>query len=67
MQVSAFEVMSASCRDTPSAMAISGTEVLINARTGRCMFVSTVANGCFTITHANSAKAGRTFLYATRG
>jgi hypothetical protein len=31
------------------------------------MFVSAVANGSFTITHANSATAGRTFLYALIG
>ncbi len=31
------------------------------------MFVSAVANGSFTITHANSATAGRTFLYALVG
>lgn len=31
------------------------------------MFVSVVANGAFTITHANSATAGRTFLYAILG
>jgi hypothetical protein len=31
------------------------------------MFVSTVAKGSFTITHANSATAGRTFLYAILG
>jgi hypothetical protein len=31
------------------------------------MYVSAVANGSFTITHANSATAGRTFLYAVIG
>ncbi len=31
------------------------------------MFVSAVANGSFTITHANSATTGRTFLYAFHG
>jgi hypothetical protein len=31
------------------------------------MYVSAVANGSFTITHANSAAAGRTFLYAVIG
>lgn len=31
------------------------------------IFVSAVANGSFTITHANSATAGRTFLYAIHG
>jgi hypothetical protein len=31
------------------------------------MFISAVANGSFTITHANSATTGRTFLYAIVG
>ena len=31
------------------------------------MYVSAVANGSFTITHANSAMAGRTFLFAILG
>jgi hypothetical protein len=31
------------------------------------IYVSTVANGSFTIAHANSATAGRTFLYALVG
>jgi hypothetical protein len=31
------------------------------------MFVSAVANGAFTITHANAATAGRTFLWAVLG
>jgi hypothetical protein len=31
------------------------------------MFISAVTNGSFTITHANSATAGRTFLYAVVG
>jgi len=31
------------------------------------MFVSTVTNGSFTIMHANSATAGRTFFYALLG
>ncbi len=31
------------------------------------MYVSAVANGSFTVTHANSATAGRTFLYAILG
>lgn len=31
------------------------------------MYVSVVANGSFTITHANSATTGRTFLYAIHG
>jgi hypothetical protein len=30
-------------------------------------YVSTVANGSFTITHTNSATTGRTFLYAILG
>jgi len=31
------------------------------------MYVSAVAAGSFTITHANSATTGRTFLYALHG
>jgi hypothetical protein len=31
------------------------------------MYVSAVANGSFTITHANSATTARTFLYAIQG
>lgn len=31
------------------------------------IYVSSVANGAFTISHANSATAGRTFLYALQG
>ncbi len=31
------------------------------------MFVSAVANGSFTIAHANSVTTGRTFLYAILG
>jgi hypothetical protein len=31
------------------------------------MYVSSIVNGSFTITHANSATAGRTFLYALHG
>ena len=31
------------------------------------IYVSAVANGAFTITHLNSATAGRTFLYAIVG
>ena len=31
------------------------------------MYVGAVANGSFTVTHANSATTGRTFLYAVVG
>jgi hypothetical protein len=31
------------------------------------VYVSAVTNGAFTITHANSATTGRTFLYALQG
>lgn len=31
------------------------------------IYVSAVVNGAFTITHANSATTGRTFLYALQG
>jgi hypothetical protein len=31
------------------------------------IYVSAVANGSFTVTHANNSQAGRTFLYAAFG
>jgi hypothetical protein len=31
------------------------------------LYVSTVANGSFTVTHANNSQAVRTFLYAALG
>jgi hypothetical protein len=31
------------------------------------IYISAVTNGSFTITHANSATTGRTFLYALQG
>jgi hypothetical protein len=31
------------------------------------IYVSTVANGSFTVTHANNSQADRTFLYAALG
>jgi hypothetical protein len=31
------------------------------------IYVSTVANGSFTLTHANNSQTGRTFLYAALG
>lgn len=46
------------------------TPVTANAATeigNGTMYVSAVANGSFTITHANSATSGRTFLYAIHG
>lgn len=46
------------------------TPITANAATevgNGTMFVSTVANGSFTITHANSTTTGRTFLYALLG
>ena len=46
------------------------TPITANAATeagNGTMFVSAVANGSFTITHANSAITGRTFLYALIG
>ena len=46
------------------------TPVTANAATevgNGTLYVSAVANGSFTITHANSATAGRTFLYALQG
>ncbi len=46
------------------------TPITANAATeagNGTMYVSAVANGSFTITHANSATTGRTFLYALYG
>jgi hypothetical protein len=50
---------------TPLLTAITANAAL-EAGNGT-MFVSAVANGSFTITHANSATVGRTFLYALIG
>ena len=46
------------------------TPITANAATeagNGTMFVSAVASGSFTITHANSTTAGRTFLYVLQG
>ncbi|HLJ01744.1 MAG TPA: hypothetical protein VKT76_18685 [Bradyrhizobium sp.] len=46
------------------------TPITANAATevgNGTIYVSAVANGSFTITHANSTVAGRTFLYALQG
>lgn len=46
------------------------TAVTANAATevgNGTIYVSSVAMGSFTITHANSATAGRTFLYVLQG
>ncbi len=46
------------------------TPITANAATevgNGTLYVSAVANGSFTITHANSATAGRTFLYVLQG
>ena len=46
------------------------TPITANAATevgNGTMYVSVVANGSFTITHANAATTGRTFLYAILG
>ncbi|MHC2867986.1 hypothetical protein ACVIYH_009119 [Bradyrhizobium diazoefficiens] len=53
----------------------SGSTVLFTATTANAaaeigngtMYLSAVANNSFTITHANSATTGRTFLYAIVG
>ena len=47
--------------DPDAGLASAATEL------GGTVYVSAVANGSFTITHANSATAGRTFLYAVLG
>lgn len=46
------------------------TPVSANAATevgNGTLYVSAVTNGAFTITHANSATTGRTFIYALHG
>jgi hypothetical protein len=46
------------------------TPVTANAATefgNGTLYVSAVANGSFTLTHASSATTGRTFLYALHG
>lgn len=59
---------------TTSNCAVGSTPILTpttaNAATevgNGTMYVSAVANGSFTITHANAATTGRTFLYAIVG
>ena len=60
-------VTTANCAQgsTPILMAASANAA---AEVGNgTMYVSAVTNGSFTITHANSATTGRTFLYAILG
>jgi hypothetical protein len=59
---------------TTSNCAVGSTPILTattaNAATevgNGTIYVSAVANGSFTITHANSATTGRTFKYAIQG
>lgn len=60
---------------TQSGMIAPGSTVLLTPTTANAatevgngtMYVSTVAKDTFTITHANSATTGRTFLYAIVG
>jgi hypothetical protein len=65
---------SATTTVTDSNCASGSTPILVpttaNAATemgNGTMYVSTVSNGSFVITHANSATTGRTFLYALLG
>ena len=59
---------------TTSSCATGSTPILVPASAAAAaevgngtMYVSAVANGSFTLTHANSATTGRTFLYAILG
>lgn len=60
---------------TQTGMVAAGSTVMLTPTTANAatevgngtMYVSAVANGSFTITHANSATTGRTFLYAILG
>lgn len=59
---------------TTSNCAAGSTPILTPASTAAAtelgngtLYVSAVANGSFTITHANSATTGRAFLYAVLG
>lgn len=60
---------------TQSGVIAPGSTVLLTPTTANAaaevgngtMYVSTVAKDTFTITHANSATAGRTFLWAILG
>jgi hypothetical protein len=53
----------------------AGASVLVFARTANAaaelgngtMFIGTVANGSFTVSHANNAQADRIFMYAALG
>lgn len=58
----------------PSVIAVGSVPILVpttaNAATevgNGTMYISAVAKGSFTITHANSATTGRTFLWAILG
>jgi hypothetical protein len=59
----------------PAANCAAGSTPILTAASANAatevgngtMFVTMVTNGSFTITHANSATAGRTFLYAILG
>ena len=60
---------------TQSGVIAAGSTVMLTPTTANAaaevgngtMYVSTVAKDTFTITHANSATAGRTFIYAILG
>lgn len=60
---------------TATGLCATGSTPILTATTANAatevgngtMYVSAVANNSFTITHANSATTGRTFLYAILG
>lgn len=67
--------VSAATTTVTDANCASGSTVVTEAMTlnaaaekgNGTMYISAVANGSFTITHANSATTGRTFRYAIHG
>lgn len=67
--------MIAAASVTPSGNALPPSQVILTPTTAAAaaelasgnMFVSAVAKDTFTITHTNSATAGRTFAYAILG
>jgi hypothetical protein len=68
-------VASTTVTPTQTGTIAAGSTVMLTPTTANAaaevgngtMYVSAVANGSFTITHANSATTGRTFLWAVLG
>jgi hypothetical protein len=68
-------VASATSTTVTAANCGAGSSVLLTPTSAQAatevgngtIYVSTVANGSFTVTHANNSQADRTFLYAALG